>query len=110
MIAGKSDLNILAVLGYFAFFTAVAIAAWSFPRGQYVLVVTDPRATADDMIDVVGRAGGSLVEGGRYPWIAIAHSSAEGFASRLMRSGAVMVLNHNLAFGCQRGERIWSRF
>lgn len=96
-------LNRTVVAVNFALFLLLALSVWAAPHGRYVLVMADPGETAQGMLDVIGRAGGSFVEQGRFPWLAIAYSEADDFPERLRRSGALIVLNHSLAVGCQRG-------
>ncbi|MNF11203.1 hypothetical protein D3C80_2123660 [compost metagenome] len=55
-------------------------------------------------MQVIGDAGGRLVWSGRYAWISVAYSDANDFAGRLMRAGALLVLNHDLAVGCLEGN------
>lgn len=74
------------------------------PRGNYVLVIGRPTASAGAMMEVIGNAGGTFVAAGRAPWIAVAYSDELGFATRLLRSGALLVLNHALAIGCAQKD------
>lgn len=99
-------MNRTVVAMHFALFLTLVVTVWAAPSGRFVLVLTDPAETTEQMFEVIGNAGGSFVEQGRFPWLAIAYSEAEDFPRRLMQSGAVLVLNHNLAVGCQRGERV----
>lgn len=87
----------------FALFLTLVLMVWAAPQGRYVLVLSDPGETAQGMLDLIGRAGGAFVEQGRFAWMAIAYSEADDFTQRLRQSGALLVLNHNLAVGCQRG-------
>jgi hypothetical protein len=36
--------------------------------------------------------------------VSVAYSDANDFAGRLMRAGALLVLNHDLAVGCLEGN------
>ncbi|SMD06776.1 hypothetical protein [Rhizobium sp. RU36D] len=87
----------------FGLFLVLALAVWAAPQGRYVLVLADPAQTPQGMLEVIGKAGGLFVEQGRFPWLAVAYSEAEDFPERLRQSGALLVLNHSLAVGCQRG-------
>ncbi|QFY62775.1 hypothetical protein FZ934_20635 (plasmid) [Rhizobium grahamii] len=92
--------NVLAFSGYM-FLVSIAVA---FPHGHYVLVVADPRSSSRETIDLIGKADGSLVAFGRTSWMAVAYSRTDGFATRLMNAGAILVLNHSLAVGCQQKD------
>lgn len=92
------------VAANFALFMGLILAVWASPSEGYVLVLSNPQGGAETNISVIGDAGGSFVESGRYPWISVAYSDGEDFAGRLMRSGALLVLNHSLAVGCLRGN------
>jgi len=98
------DINRKVVGFNFALFLLLALSVWAMPSGHFVLVVTDPQAGPDSSFSVIDRAGGAFVSAGRYPWMTIAYSDADDFAARLMRSGAMLVLNHKLAAGCLRDE------
>ncbi len=92
------------VLANFAFFLLLIVAVWARPAGPFVLVVTDPGGEARGNMQVIGDAGGRLVWSGRYDWISVAYSDANDFTGRLMRAGALLVLNHDLAVGCLEGN------
>lgn len=83
-----------------ALFSALLIAALAMPRGEFVLVVGTPGQGEEQVIGVIGRAGGSLVSSGRYGWIAVAYSDQRDFPRKLLKAGAFLVLNHALAVGC----------
>lgn len=92
------------VLAHFALFLLLIVAVWVRPAGPFVLVVTDPELDAGGNMQVIGDAGGRLVWSGRYAWVSVAYSDANDFAGRLMRAGALLVLNHDLAVGCLEGN------
>ncbi|MGV8939290.1 MAG: hypothetical protein ACOH2J_19395 [Allorhizobium sp.] len=98
------EINRKIVALNFVLFLFLAVSVWAMPSGHFVLVVTDPQAGPDASFSVIDHAGGSFVSAGRYPWMTIAYSDADDFAARLMRAGAIFVLNHKLAAGCQREE------
>jgi hypothetical protein len=50
--------------------------------------------------EIIGFAGGSIVEGGRLPNVIIAHSNEAGFADALYHAGAWLVLDPVLLRGC----------
>ena len=97
-------MNRLVVSAHFTLFLALMIAVWALPSGHYVLVVTSPDAPADNIFSVIGRAGGSFVGSGRLSWTAVAYSDDSNFPARLLQAGALIVLNHSLAVGCQQGD------
>ena len=100
---GQAGVNPGVIAMNFMLFLCLAIGVWALPAGQFVLVLTNPEGGAETSLSVIGNAGGSFVESGRYPWMSIAYSEDDDFAGRLMHSGALLVLNHNLAVGCLRG-------
>lgn len=89
---------------YFALCFSVVLGAWAAPRGDFVLVVTNPLGSAADTVRTIADADGSIVASGRFGWIAVAYSDQPDFPSRLMRAGALAVLNNALAVGCIRNE------
>ena len=92
----------LTIANFFLCFFFV-FSVWAAPRGDFVLVVSSPFETNATRINRIAQADGSVVASGRYDWITVAHSAEPGFASRLMKAGALLVLNENLALGCARG-------
>ena len=92
--------GLLAVCVYGAIFLALLAFALATPRGEFVLVVGKPGQSEGQVIELIGRAGGSFVAPGRFGWIAVAHSSAPDFVRKLNAAGAFLVLNHALAVGC----------
>lgn len=83
---------------------AAMFAAVAYPRSDTLVVVTEPGADPSTLMHVIGDAGGSLVSSTRFDWIGIAYSRNHDFAGRLLRSGAVLVLDHALAAGCTKGD------
>jgi hypothetical protein len=98
-------MNRLVVSAHFTLFLALMLTVWALPSGRYVLVVASPDAAADNIFAVIGRAGGSFVGPGRLSWMAVAYSDEDDFPARLMQAGALVVLNHSLAVGCQQGDQ-----
>lgn len=96
-LAGSSAISFLG-------FMLLLISAVALPRGHYVLVIGDPWSPPGAIMDTIGRAGGALVAAGRSPWVAVAYSETDGFSARLMSAGAILVLNHRLAEGCQQKD------
>lgn len=92
-----------AAVSFFGF-TLLLCAALGIPRGHYILVIGNPWAQPRSMMDIIGEAGGVLVSQGRSPWLAVAYSGNDDFAMRLMKAGAILVLNHKLAEGCQQKD------
>lgn len=85
----------LAVIGFVL--SAAAIA----PRNGQALVIVSPWSDPSRVVDVISQAGGSVVNGTGTPYAAIAHSNEPGFAFRLFKSGAMLVLDGSLAFFCR---------
>lgn len=85
---------------FLAICVLLVIAVVVKPQGKFVVVIANPLSPPARIAEIIGGAGGSFVAGGRYPWIAIAYSDADGFALRLLRSGAILVLNNRAAVGC----------
>ncbi|MBW9087821.1 hypothetical protein JNB91_08180 [Rhizobium wenxiniae] len=88
----------------FVIYLALVLAVWAAPSGHFVLVLTDPTQKTGYGISVIGRAGGSFVATGRYDWMTVGYSEERDFPTKLMRAGALLVLNHQLALGCLKGN------
>lgn len=70
-------------------------------RGQQqVTVIAPPWFALAQTADVVGRAGGALVDVGQFSNIIIAHSTDPGFVSALYRQGAMLVIDSSVLRGC----------
>jgi len=96
----SEKLDLRAIAATSIVFALLMLAGIAYPRGDYVLVVGKPGVTEAGMMDVISAAGGTFVSGGRYDWLVVAHAESDGFVSRLMQSGALLVLDHALAAGC----------
>ena len=103
MVQVPRTLNPMHIALYAAAFVFLLLVVMSTPRGDFVLVVTDPRRAPETMLNVIGEAGGTLVREGEVSWTAVAHSADPDFVARLRKAGALFVLNHALALGCQQG-------
>jgi len=79
----------------------VLSAAAIVPRNGQALVIVSPWSDPGRVIEVIAGAGGSVMNGTGAPYAAIAHSDEPGFAFRLFRSGAMLVLDGSLAFFCR---------
>jgi len=79
----------------------VLSAAAIVPRNGQALVIVSPWSDPGRVIDVIADAGGSVMNGTGAPYAAIAHSDEPGFAFRLFKSGAMLVLDGSLAFFCR---------
>ncbi|MBV6650839.1 MULTISPECIES: hypothetical protein [Hoeflea] len=79
----------------------VLSAAAIVPRNGQALVIVAPWSDPGRVIDVIGRAGGSVMNGTGAPYAAIAYSDDPGFTLRLFKSGAMLVLDGSLAFFCR---------
>lgn len=88
---------------YFACATVIVATVAARPTGPFVLVVTAPAAQASGSMAVIDRAEGAFVWAGRVPWISVAYSPAPDFPERLRQAGALLVINHGLAYGCLQG-------
>lgn len=80
----------------------VLAAAAVVPRNGQALVIVSPWSEPGRVVDVIARAGGSVMNGTGSPYAAIAHSDEPAFAFRLFKSGAMLVLDGSLAFFCRR--------
>jgi hypothetical protein len=88
--------NLLAAL-----IVVVAIAA--VPTGSRVVVVAPPWSKPDRVISIIADAGGTLVNGGRTSWLAVADSPSPDFVNRLFAAGALLILDGRLAAACLGG-------
>lgn len=79
----------------------VLSAAAIVPRNGQALVIVSPWSDPGRVIEVIAEAGGSVMNGTGAPYAAIAHSDESGFAFRLFKSGAMLVLDGSLAFFCR---------
>lgn len=84
-----------------AVIAVVLSAAAIFPRNGQALVIVPPWSEPGRVIGVIADAGGSVINGTDAPYAAIAHSDEPGFAFRLFKSGAMLVLDGSLAFFCR---------
>ena len=92
------------IIANFFLCLVLVFAVWAAPRGEFVLVVSSPFESNSTRLGRIAQSNGSIVAFGRMDWLVVAHSSEPGFAARLMRAGALVVLNENLALGCTRGK------
>jgi hypothetical protein len=98
--------NLTFIGAAFAAFVFLMLAGLAVPRGNFVLVVARPGTSEAATMDIIARAGGTFVSQGNYGWLAVAHAENSGFAGRLLKAGAFLVLDHSLAAGClERNER-----
>jgi hypothetical protein len=104
-ILQKDFMNRTVVAVNFALFLLLLAFAYALPSGRFVLVVAGPGSTVAATHSLIARAGGAFVDATRFPWMAIAYSDSNAFADRLMREGAVLVLNHALAVGCLQKDQ-----
>ncbi|QKV18843.1 hypothetical protein [Oricola thermophila] len=73
------------------------------PTGNRVVVVAPPWSSPDRVIAIIADAGGTLVDGGRGDWLAVAEGSSPDFVNRLFAAGALLTLDGRLAATCFRG-------
>ena len=81
----------------------VVLAIAAVPTGNRVVVVAPPWSPPERVIAIIANAGGTLVNGGRRPWLAIAEGSSPDFVNRLFAAGALFILNGRLAPACTAG-------
>ncbi|PWV97591.1 hypothetical protein DFR52_106114 [Hoeflea marina] len=91
---------ITAVAANLGVIVLVLLAAAMVPRSGKALVFIPPWSTPDSMARVVAGAGGTFVSTSSSGFAAIAHSPEPGFALRLFRSGAFLVLDGSLISAC----------
>jgi hypothetical protein len=85
--------------------SAIPLSTLAAPQdGQTVLVVAP--FSREGAIGVMANAEGRLVAATRFHSIALVSSDAPGFASRLYRAGAVLVLNADALSGCPPEKEI----
>jgi hypothetical protein len=92
--------SIKSVAATFAVFTGLMLLGIVYPRNDFVLIVGRPGTNEAGMMDLVARAGGTFVSGGNLSWLAVAHAENSEFTTRLLKAGALLVLDHSLAAGC----------
>jgi len=97
-------MDIRLIFANFGLCTLLIFAVWAAPRGDTVLVISSPFESNAARMNRIAQADGRIVSAGRYEWIIVAYSTNPDFPSRLMKAGALVVLNENLAVGCKRGE------
>lgn len=81
----------------------VVLAIAAVPTGSRVVVVAPPWSPPERVISIIANAGGTLVNGGRSPWLAVAEGSSPDFINRLFAAGALFILNGRLAPACTVG-------
>ena len=96
----REQFDVRVIIGAFVAFTVFMLAGLAYPRSDFVLVVGRPGVDEAGMMSIIARAGGTFVSRGNLGWLAVAHAEQSGFAGRLMRAGALLVLDHSLAEGC----------
>jgi hypothetical protein len=96
----SEKIEIKAVATVFLAFAVLMLAGVAVPRSKFVLVVGWPGASEARMMEIITTAGGTFVEKGGRDWLAIARSESPDLPARLMRQGAMIVLDHALAAGC----------
>ncbi|TDH38578.1 hypothetical protein E2A64_05615 [Pseudohoeflea suaedae] len=70
------------------------------PTGPRLVVIGAPWADAGHLASIIAKADGRIVNGGATNWIAIAEGSSADFATNLIKSGALLVLDGKLASAC----------
>lgn len=70
------------------------------PKNDRVAVILPPWSDSARIMQVIGDAGGELINGGRRDWIAVATSQSTDFVSKLYKAGAVLVIDGSIAAAC----------
>lgn len=83
----------------------VIMAIAAVPTGTRVVVVAPPWSNPERVISIIAKAGGTIVNGGRGDWLAVADGRSPDFVSRLFASGAVLILDGRLAAACITGDQ-----
>ncbi len=83
--------------------TAMAAAAL-VPKSAEVAVLVAPGSAPEEVVSLVARAGGRLIDSGGRDWVAVAAGEDEGFVGRLYAEGAMLVIDPAGLFGCISGE------
>ncbi|MBP1883218.1 hypothetical protein [Sinorhizobium mexicanum] len=103
---GERPVSKAALCIHFLLFILLVVFVWAIPRGPFVLVVTHPNDPPQKAISLIAAAGGSFVGSRGLPWISLAHADSEDFPARLLRAGALLVLNAGLSMTCsQEGSK-----
>lgn len=96
------NLHIKSIVSFILLILTLLSITYAAPRGQFALIVTNPFRSEFGAMEVISNAGGAVVSESNFKWITIAHSEDPFFTSRLRQAGALLVLNHQMAFGCLR--------
>ncbi|MFZ2103093.1 MAG: hypothetical protein WAU86_21265 [Oricola sp.] len=99
----KSRLQARLLAANLAAAVLVIAAIAGVPTGSRVVVVAPPWSTPDRVVSIIANAGGTLVNGGRSPWLAVAEGSSPDFVKQLFSAGALFILNGRLAAACIEG-------
>lgn len=92
----------LAAIGLNLCIILVVLAAAAIvPTSGRALVIVPPWSDPARVTQVIRDAGGSYVNGTGAAYAAIAQSDTSGFALKLFRSGALLVLDGRLASFCR---------
>ncbi|MCA1443673.1 hypothetical protein I6F07_26375 [Ensifer sp. IC4062] len=97
---GERPVNRAALCIHSLLFVVLVLSVWAIPRGHFVLVVTHPNDPPQKAMSLIAAAGGSFVGSRGLPWISLAHADSEDFPARLLRAGALLVLNASLSTVC----------
>lgn len=95
-------INNKTIMAFVILIMVLLSITYAAPRGQFMLVVTNPFQAELGAMEVISSAGGTFVSESRFKWITIAHSEETQFHTRLRQAGALLVINHQIAFGCLR--------
>ena len=98
-VAATRLLRILIAVNLVAVCLALAAIA-VVPTGSRIVLIVSPWSEPSRVFDIVADADGSIVASGSTDWILVVEGSDPDFPSRLMASGALMVLDGRLAEAC----------
>jgi hypothetical protein len=102
-VAAIAGVVLLIVVSTTPLFAVADVPAAS--RGT-LAAVFPPGVERPAALEAVARAGGLIVRQGSWGTVLIAHSNESGFAGRLRRAGAWLVLDPQSAAGCLITGRI----
>ncbi|MEI9904528.1 MAG: hypothetical protein WDN06_11540 [Asticcacaulis sp.] len=82
---------------------AIALVYGQPQPSSDIAVIAPPWSGRQQAMLIVVRAGGDVVDRGRWPFLIVARSVRPGFVDRLYRGGALLVFNPDIVAGCAAG-------
>lgn len=97
----KNRQNLIS-FSVFAVLTVSIFLLTALPQSDSdnVVVFVSPVSDNSHALEVIARAGGSFMNAGSWPWIALARSSNPDFVSDLYQAGALFVGSGRLFSAC----------